>query len=259
MPSSSNAPSPANRIIRAIRRRLQLRYRKLAGFRQEFQQFEKLSGPAPRFPLDWQQRYPCLEEATAETDFDPHYIYHPAWAARQLAADPPKVHIDISSSLTFCSIVSAFIPVEFYDFRPAPLKLSGLHCGSADLTALSFETDSIASLSCMHVIEHIGLGRYGDAPDPEGDLKAMKELTRVLAPGGKLLFVTPVGRPVLRFNAHRIYSFEQICAAFGELKLQSFALLPDDFHQGLIEGASAELVAQQSYGCGCFCFTKAVD
>ncbi|NDC42314.1 MAG: DUF268 domain-containing protein, partial [Chitinophagia bacterium] len=56
---------------------------------------------------------------------------------------------------------------------------------------LPFESDSIPSLSCMHTIEHVGLGRYGDQLDPQGDLKAIAELKRVVQPGGDLLFVTP--------------------------------------------------------------------
>jgi hypothetical protein len=59
----------------------------------------------------------------------------------------------------------------------------------------------------MHVIEHIGLGRYGEALDPDGDLKAIRELVRVLAAGGNLLVVVPVGRPRIQFNAHRIYDY----------------------------------------------------
>ena len=56
-------------------------------------------------------------------------------------------------------MVSAFIPVEFYDYRPAELSLSGLEFKHADLTHLPFADNSVESLSCMHVIEHIGLGR----------------------------------------------------------------------------------------------------
>jgi SAM-dependent methyltransferase len=116
----------------------------------------------------------------------------------------PAKHIDISGTLPFFFILSAFMPVEFYDFRTAPLHLSQLKCGSTDLTALHFSTGSVQSLSCMHTVEHVGLGRYGDPIDPDGDLKAIRELKRVLAPGGNLLFVVPVGKPSVVFNAHRI-------------------------------------------------------
>ena len=52
----------------------------------------------------------------------------------------------------------------------------------------------------MHVIEHIGLGRYGDEMDPDGDLKAIDELKRVLSRKGDLLFVVPVGKPKIMYN-----------------------------------------------------------
>jgi SAM-dependent methyltransferase len=166
---------------------------------------------------------------------------------------PPK-HIDISSTLHFCTLVSAFLPVEFYDFRPAPLKLSNLLCGSADLTSLHFTTDSIQSLSCMHTVEHVGLGRYGDPLDPDGDLKAMHELQRVLAPGGNLLFVVPVGKPKIVFNAHRIYSYEMIIESFKGLVCKDFSLVEDTGK--FISPCIPAQVADQLYGCGCFWFQK---
>ncbi|MGA2030503.1 MAG: DUF268 domain-containing protein, partial [Verrucomicrobiota bacterium] len=77
-------------------------------------------------------------------------------------------------------MVSAFVPVKFYDYRPADLHLDNLACEHADLQALPFADCGIQSISCMHVVEHVGLGRYGDPLDPNGDLKAMNELERVL-------------------------------------------------------------------------------
>lgn len=227
-------------------------------FLRDFRRFQKLSGKGDeRFALRWEDRYPCLEDQTPNTEFDRHYIYHPAWAARVLAKTRPEVHFDISSSLHFCSIVSAFIPVRFYDYRPANLQLSNLTSEAADLHALPFRDESIASLSCMHVVEHVGLGRYGDPLDPAGDLKAMKELGRVLARGGSLLFVVPIGKPKVMFNAHRIYSYELVRQAFAELALEEFALIPDSAQDGgLIYDAKREMADAQTYGCGCFWFKK---
>lgn len=210
-----------------------------------------------RFPLRWKDRLPCLHDKTSTTSFDHHYIYHPAWAARVLADLKPSSHIDISSSLHFCSMVSAFLPVQFYDYRPAKLLLDSLSTGAADLLNLPFADGSVASLSCMHVVEHVGLGRYGDPLDPDGDLKAIAELTRVLAVNGSLLFVVPMGRPRIMFNAHRIYSYRQVVSYFSELQLREFSLIPDNAQEaGLIRNASPELADAQSYGCGCFWFTR---
>ena len=233
-----------------------IRYPKtVVRFVKYLNEFKKIrKGTGKRFPVEWKDAYPCLQDALSYTPFDQHYIYHPAWAARKVVSINPKLHIDISSILSFSSIISAVVPVKFYDYRPAKLNLTNFESEFADLLQLPFQDNSIESLSCMHTVEHIGLGRYGDPLDASGDLKAIEELKRVLAPGGNLLFVTPVGKPVVQFNAHRVYSFEQIASYFQPLRIKEFALIPDE--GGLIEHADPALVANQKYGCGCFWFTK---
>ena len=227
-------------------------------FLSNFIKYRRLSASASeRFSLLWEDRLPCLNDSIASTDFDRHYVYHPAWAARVLAQTKPVFHVDISSSLHFCSIVSAFVPIKFYDFRPADLVLSNLSSEAANLLALPFESESIQSISCMHVVEHVGLGRYGDALDPDGDLKAIEELKRVLASEGSLLFVVPIGKPRIVFNAHRIYSYGQVIDFFSDLELKQFALIPDDSKDGgLVYDASEKMCDNQAYGCGCFWFIK---
>jgi SAM-dependent methyltransferase len=207
--------------------------------------------------MSWSERKPCLYDKTSTTLFDRHYIYHPAWAARILAKIRPKKHIDISSTLAFSTLISAFIPVDFYDFRPANIQLSDFEARKADLTALPFKNNSVTSLSCMHTIEHIGLGRYGDKLDPNGDLKAIKELKRVLAIGGTLLFVVPIGKPKIIFNAHRVYSLKQIKSYFSDLILKEFVLIPDKINgEYPILNPSEKFCNQQKYACGCFWFKK---
>ncbi len=229
----------------------------LAAFTKEFQN-NAADLADNRFVCEWSDRWPCLDDATDTTSFDAHYIYHPAWAARILEKTKPVNHVDISSSLHFVTIASAFVPILFCDYRPANITLPMLDCNKADLTALPFADNSIPSLSCMHVVEHIGLGRYGDPYDPQGDMKAMRELKRVLAPGGQLLFVVPVGgRARIQFNAHRIYTYAMIVAQFSELQLKSFALVTDAGE--FIEHAATHIAAAQTYGCGCFWFSKKID
>jgi SAM-dependent methyltransferase len=230
-------------------------------FIRDFKRFKKLSeATGSRFALDWRDIYPCLGDKAASTTFDPHYVYHPAWAARILARTQPEFHVDISSSLHFSTVVSAFIPVKFYDYRPVDLQLNQLSTDYADLTSLPFEDDSIQSISCMHVVEHVGLGRYGDTLDPDGDLRAMGELQRVLAEGGSMLFVVPVGRPRIMFNAHRIYSYQQILEYFGTIRLKEFALIPDSHGcSEIVYNASRQLADLQNYGCGCFWFKKEIS
>lgn len=212
-----------------------------------------------RFSIKEDDFWKCLDDNTSSSGFDTQYEYHQAWAARILAQTKPKTHTNISSKISFNVIISAFIPIDFYDFRPAQIFLDNLESKQADLINLPFEENSIESLSCMHVIEHIGLGRYGDDINPNGDLIAIDELKRVLAKGGDLLFVVPVGKPRIQYNAHRIYSYEMIMEYFKDFELKDYTLIPDNALEiGLIKNATQKLTDKQEYACGCFWFKKAL-
>ena len=223
-------------------------------YKKEYAVFKESHGE--RFLVEAEDKYPCLDDKTATTGFDKHYIYHTAWAARKLKELMPNEHVDISSYLYFSTLVSAFIPIRFYDYRPALISLENLECSHADVTKLPFKENTIESLSCMHVVEHIGLGRYGDPLDVDGDLKAIRELKRVVAVNGYFLFVVPMGKAKIMFNAHRIYSYEQIIEYFSGFELVEFSLIPDKSDEGLIVHALKEQADMQSYGCGCFLFRK---
>lgn len=243
---------------------LEFTYRRTRGFVRylrflsDFETFRRMMAACgERFPLRWKDRKPCTGDGDSTHGFDRHYVYHPAWAARILAETRPEYHVDISSTLSFSAMLSAFIPVHYCEFRTVDVRLSDLSCSSANLVKLPFADEGVSSLSCMHVIEHIGLGRYGDKLDPNGDLAAVAELKRVLAVGGSLLFVVPVGKPRIEFNAHRVYSYEQVIDCFRGLELRQFSLIPDsDSDGGLVPFAPQDMVNAQAYGCGCFWFVK---
>jgi SAM-dependent methyltransferase len=201
---------------------------------------------------------PCLFDKTTETEFDRHYIYHTAWAIRKIIEIKPTVHYDFSSSLYFIGMTSAICDIIFHDYRPANLQISGLSTFSCDLTNLNYSDESIDSISCMHVIEHIGLGRYGDPLDPYGDLKAAKELKRILKVNGNLLVVLPLGgRPRIRFNANRIYDLQLVLQMFDGLKLLDFTYITDYGNpQHIYQNPSMSLIADEIEGCGCFHFIK---
>jgi SAM-dependent methyltransferase len=222
------------------------------GFHTLVKQQEETSLPG-RFNKEQWASQPILNDDTSGTAFDAHYVYHTAWAIRKVAQVAPALHVDFGSSIYFVALASAIVPVRFYDFRPPALRLPNLEVRQGDLMSLNIETASLSSVSCMHVIEHVGLGRYGDMLDYDGDLVGMRELGRVVAPGGSLLFVVPIGQPRIVYNAHRIYDYQQIINVFaGRFVLKEFSLILDSGE--MISDASKELADRQGYGCGCFHF-----
>ncbi len=198
--------------------------------------------------------YPCLHDRTATTPFDAHYFYQAVWATERLVALRPGRHVDVGSELRWVGLLAAWFPVTFIDIRPAPVRVANLETKAGSVLAMPYPDRSIPSLSCMHVIEHVGLGRYGDPLDPHGSVKAAEELQRVVAPGGQLLLSTPVGRQRTCFNAHRIHLPRTVIEWFDALQLVEFGAVADDgsFHPQADPAAFTDAI----YACGLFRFQR---
>jgi hypothetical protein len=195
--------------------------------------------------------HPCLFDNAETTPYDPHYFYQAVWASRLLARSGVRAHVDLGSDVRFIGPLTAIIPmVTFIDVRPVKARTSGLHCIAASAAQLPFPDRSIPSLSCLHVAEHIGLGRYGDALDPTGTRRACAEMARVLAPHGDLFLSLPVGRPRVCFNAHRIHTPRQIMSYLGTLDLVEFSVVDD--HGQFHEKADLDEMEHANYACGLF-------
>ena len=197
---------------------------------------------------------PCIFDKTQTTPFDRHYFYQDNWAFSLIKKSGVEHHVDVGSNIFFVSLLSWVTKVTFIDLRPLDAKLENLESKKGSILKMPFPDGSLQSVSCLHVAEHIGLGRYGDPLDPQGTRKAAKELARVLAPGGWLYFSLPVGKPRLCFNAHRIHSSGQIISYFPGLELVGFSAVDDsgEFHRKI----SLEELENAEYACGMFCFRK---
>jgi hypothetical protein len=104
----------------------------------------------------------------------------------------------------------------------------------------------------LHVIEHIGLGRYGDPIDPQGSIKAALELQRIVSHGGKLLLSLPIGRERICFNAHRVHAAATVLTMFPQMELVEFSFVDDDGQYR--ENETIAAADNLEYGCGLFLF-----
>ncbi len=211
-------------------------------------------------PVSLMTVYPRISDKSAKTPFEKQYIYHIGWAARCIQQIAPKKHTDFGSLLHFSVIVSAFVPVNFYDYRPAEISLPNLSSEFGNLVDIKIADNSLESVSCMHTIEHIGLGRYGDPIEPEGDLRALGELKRIVAPNGSLLVVVPMGKQQhTEFNGHRVYEYNTFVSYFEGFTLEDFSYIPQtDDRGGIILHTDGSIVGNDTLGCGCFWFKKHV-
>lgn len=198
--------------------------------------------------------YPVLSEATSVTPFDAHYFHQSVWAFKHVAREAPPWHVDVGSQTGFVGILSAITNVAFVDVRPLSVDLSQFFPVKASILSLPFGDASLQSCSCLHVVEHIGLGRYGDPLDPLGTLRAVQELQRVVARGGSLLLSTPIGRPRLCFNSHRIHAPSQILEMLDGMELKEFSAVDDDGK--LRMNTAPELFEGANYSCGLFLLRK---
>jgi hypothetical protein len=213
--------------------------------------YRSLSGHQPFHLMDLQ---PKLQDRTAKTPFDSHYFWMCGWAMRRITKTSPKFHADIGSHNLFINLLSSIVPTVFLDYRPLEVRLPGLNVLAGDILHLPFADNSLPSLSCLHVAEHIGLGRYGDPLNPLGTEMACKELARVLAPKGFLFFAIPVGKERTCFNAHRIFDPLHVVTLFSSLKLLELSGVDDDgqYHEDI----DCYKLASSKYACGFYWFQK---
>jgi hypothetical protein len=170
--------------------------------------------------INWTDLYPYVSDKTAGTPINLSYFYQDTWAAGKIFAAHPKLHVDIGSTALLVGILARFTRVCSFDIRPLMVKLDGLEPCSGSILALPFKDHSIESLSSLCVLEHIGLGRYGDPLEPHGTDLAAAEMQRVLRTNGNLYVSVPIDlSSKVYFNAHRAFTLDGFLKKFPELTL----------------------------------------
>ena len=207
--------------------------------------------------------FPILHEQKQEAAvIDPHYFHQDLWVAQKIFENKPKTHLDIGSRIDgFVSHLAVFRKVEVFDIRPLAFLHPNILFHQIDITQLPEHWHNYAeSISCLHALEHIGLGRYGDTIDAFGYLKAIDNIYHLLKPNGICFISVPIGNQRIEFNAHRVFNFTYLSSVFKQkFTIINFSYINDAGN--FIENAVLDLdqINQNFgcyYGCGIFCLRK---
>ena len=96
------------------------------------------------------------------------------------------------------------------DFREYPYKVPNFRFVKGDILSLPFGDNTFDSVVCVSTIEHVGIGFYGDPKgDTKPDIKASREINRVLKTNGLFILTVPFGKAQIN-EQQRIYDKQSI-------------------------------------------------
>jgi hypothetical protein len=150
-----------------------------------------------------------LTEKYSQTDYLRKFEY--PFLARCLAR--PDVHSDIIVDMGGGNSYSTVVPMLFR-FPSAQIfsvdvvnhsRSSKYNVKYMDCTNTNLPSEVADVVTIISTLEHVGLGRWGDPLDVDGDIRAMGEAWRILKLGGHVVLTIPYGFPTVVYNLHRIY------------------------------------------------------
>lgn len=207
--------------------------------------------------------YPCIEDRFKQSgDASGHYFHQDLLIANKIYLNNPVKHVDIGSRVDgFVAHVASFRKIEVFDIRELDSKILNVEFKRFDLMDENHGLlDYCDSVSCLHAIEHFGLGRYGDRVDYYGYLRGWKNIGKILKSAGKFYFSVPIGPQRVEFNAHRVFSVPYLKDLISsDYRIDSFSYV--DERGDLIQDADLESERAGKnfdchYGCGIFELTK---
>ncbi|MBX9688236.1 MAG: DUF268 domain-containing protein [Candidatus Obscuribacterales bacterium] len=199
------------------------------------------------------------EAGTAKGD----YFHQDLIIAQQIFEDKPDIHLDIGSLISgFVAHVASFREIIVMDIRPVDAKIKNMEFIQIDLmdqASVDKYRNKFSSISCLHAIEHFGLGRYGDRVDPAGHLVGLKNIKSMLRQGESRLYLSfPMGAQRIEFNAHRIFGVDYVKKWFADegFTIERFSYVDEqgNLYRDKDLDAGAEHIASfnKHYGCGIF-------
>jgi len=208
--------------------------------------------------------FPCLHDRFGEAgDISGHYFHQDLFVAQKIFERKPKKHVDIGSNIYgFVSHVASYRKIEVFDIRKLKIGARNIFFNRMDIMKFNKKYYKYAdSISCLHALEHFGLGRYKDNIDINGYEKGFVNITKMLKQNGIFYLSVPIGKQRIEFNAHRVFSIDEILtlARKNNLKIFGFSYVDDNGY--LHKNASLNSINIKSnfgcnWGCGIFELVK---
>jgi len=190
------------------------------------------------------------------------YFWQDLLVAKKIFAAKPERHVDIGSRVDgFVAHVASFREIEVFDIRPLSVKIPSVFFKEKDLiNPDGLVSDYCDSLSCLHALEHFGLGRYGDKLDTKGFETGLRNMVSMLSRGGTFYLSVPVGIERVEFNGQRVVDPRTVIAlaAQNQLFLKEFAWVG---REGILIASlepekDFKSLSEQPYALGIFTFRK---
>ena len=226
-------------------------------FVNDYYHFKKKYGLNTDFKFNF---YPVLSDYNLSNGFlNGHYFRQDLHVSQKVFERNPKVHLDVGSRIDgFVAQVASFRKIHVADVRPTAdinhnIKSEVMDFSEELSCSLHAKFDSV---SCLHALEHFGLGRYGDKIEPSGYKQGIRNFKAVMIPGGILYLSVPIGKAKIAFNAHRVFDPFSLMT---ELKNTGFTILSltviDDkgeMHINYDLANNPLNIHTLEYGCGIF-------
>jgi hypothetical protein len=210
-------------------------------------------------PIKISLSYPCLHDTGQEGGCAKgHYFHQDLYVAQKVFLSNPRRHLDVGSRIDgLVAHIASYRQIEVMDIRPIGNQIPNIKFFQGDILKIPETLIGVYdSLSSLHVVEHIGLGRYGDQLDIDGHIKAIRNLSKILCVGGLFYLSVPFGPERIEYNAHRIFNISTILdLVTSEFNLINFSYVDDqgNFHPGI--AFNEKMLANNlecQYGLGLF-------
>lgn len=137
--------------------------------------------------------------------------------------------LDVGCMESALPLMLASLGHEVYaiDIRRYPYTHPRLVFLSADICSMPFKAQVFDAVVAVSVVEHLGLGAYGDSAYSSADITALEKISGCLKNGGLLFLTVPFGRRSVN-KQQRVYDIDSLKKLFGGIftvKKMEFSVL----------------------------------